>query len=154
MLRADFKKTFYNLWGLFMKFIYLGLLAFSLFGCASTTQNLSSETKMIGEVTDEPTTHDTRHLHTLKFVDQVTGESFKVVDSPNLVKLHHETGKSYLIEAQVEKKQKFIFWGENLIVKSFSILKETSEEVPHKYYDNTKMRSGNYQVRRIGRDRL
>ena len=137
-----------------MKFIILTLLGLSLFGCASTTQSSSSQTKLIGEVIDEPATHDTRHLHSLKFIDQATGKTFKVVDSPNLVKLHHETGKSYLIEAEVEKKPKFIFWGENLVVKNFSVLKETSEEIPHKYYDDTKMRSGNYRALRIGRDRL
>lgn len=137
-----------------MKFIILTLLGLSLLSCASTTQSSSSQTKLVGEVIDEPATHDTRHLHSLKFIDQTTGEAFKVVDSPNLVKLHHETGKSYLIEAEVVKKPKFLFWGENLVVKNFSVLKETSEEIPHKYYDDTKLPSGNYKVRRIGRDRL
>lgn len=137
-----------------MKFIYLTLLALSLFSCASTNQKTNLQAKMVGEISDEPATHDTRHFHALKFVDQVTGETFKVVDSPDLVKLHHESGKSYLIEAVAVKKPKFLFWGENLVVKNFNVLKETSEEVPHRYYDDTKTRSSGYQIRRVGRDRL
>lgn len=136
-----------------MKYVLLAMLASSFFGCASTTTKTNQPTTMIGEVTDDISTHDTRHEHELKFKNQDTGEVFTIVDSPELMKVH-ENGKNVLIEANVAKSSKFLFWGGNLIVKNFRVIKETSDEIPHTYVAPKTTRTPTQFRSRIGRDRL
>lgn len=131
-----------------MKTLYVFLISGLLLSCSSLSQKSNSPEKMVGEVVDEADTHDTRHLHSLKFIDQLTKKIFKVVDSPALIKLHHETGKNYLIEAEVEKKSNFLFLQEKLVIKNFRVLKETSEAMPHHAYDETNIRSNNSRLLR------
>ena len=86
--------------------------------------------KWVGEIKDEAATHTTDHKHELKFVKKDDGKEYAVVDSPELVKLHHESEKNFLVEIEAEKTPRFLFWGGNLIVKNFKILEEGSS-VPH-----------------------
>lgn len=86
--------------------------------------------KWIGEVKDEASDHTTEHQHALEFVKKDDGKEYDIVDSPELVKLHHETEKNYLVEIEAEKTPRFLFWGGNLIVKNFKVLEETAL-VPH-----------------------
>lgn len=137
-----------------MKYVLMAILASNLLGCASMGTNSNEKTaNVIGEVTDDRFSHTTEHDHELTFKNQDTGEVFKIVDSPNLVKLHHETEKNFLIEAQVAKTPKVLFWGGNLVVKNFRVIKETSDAIPH-YVIEKSARKSPASVRRIGRDRL
>lgn len=86
--------------------------------------------KWVGEIKDEDSDHTTEHNHSLEFVKKDDGKEYDVVDSPELVKLHHETEKNYLVEIEAEKTPRFLFWGGNLIVKNFKVLEETAS-VPH-----------------------
>ncbi len=133
-------------------FLYLPLLL-TLVGCAST-QEINENGKIVGEVKDTSATHDSRHLHQLTFKDSKSGQVFKIVDSPNLVKQHHETEKELLIEAKVRMTPSFLFWGGNLIVEEFSVLKETSEVIPHgQYIEPMKDKYSTNKIR-VGKDRL
>lgn len=86
--------------------------------------------KMVGEISDSASDHTTLHEHQLEFKSRETGDTYNIVDSPDLVKLHHQTEKNYLVEIVAEKTPRFLFWGGNLIVKSFRVLNETAV-VPH-----------------------
>jgi hypothetical protein len=86
--------------------------------------------KWVGEIKDEASDHTTEHQHALEFVKKDDGKVYDIVESPELVKLHHETEKNYLVEIEAEKKPRFLFWGGNLIVKNFTVLEETAS-VPH-----------------------
>jgi hypothetical protein len=86
--------------------------------------------KWVGEIGDEASDHTTEHSHRLKFINQETGKSYDIVDSPELVRLHHDTEKNYLVEIEAEITPKFLLWGGNLIAKSFKVLEETAS-VPH-----------------------
>ena len=96
--------------------------------------------KWVGVVKGDGDYHTTDHDHELKFVRQSDQENFDIVDSPKLVKLHHETEKNYLMEIEAEKTSRFLFWGGNLIVKNFKILKEL-ETVAHKKPVRTPVRT-------------
>ncbi|AZZ37298.1 hypothetical protein CIK05_11030 [Bdellovibrio sp. qaytius] len=135
-----------------MKYIYFTAIALSFFSCASTniSKNANGRAILTGEITDDQSTHDTRHQHELKFTDQATGQVFNIVDSPELVKLH-ESGKNYLIQADVAQTSKFLFWGGNLVVKNFNVIKETSEEIPHQQINETPRKPSN--MRRVGKER-
>lgn len=86
--------------------------------------------KWVGEISDSASDHTTLHGHKLEFKNRETGDTYNIVDSPKLVKLHHETEKNYLVEIEAEKTSRFLFWGGNLIVKNFKVLSETAS-VPH-----------------------
>lgn len=88
--------------------------------------------KWVGEIRDDASTHTTEHVHNLEFVRQNDGSSYDIVESPELVKLHHETEKNFLVEIEAEITSRFLFWGGNLVVKKFKVLQETSEALPHK----------------------
>lgn len=83
----------------------------------------------IGEVSDSPESHNTRHEHKLTFTRQDNGATYDIKESPELKKLHHETGKNYLMEIQAEIHP--YFFSEYLTVSNFKVLKETSGEIPH-----------------------
>lgn len=121
--------------------IFLGVLtsyssAFAIKGDAVSgidRQPAKSEpeiVKWVGEVKDEPSDHTTEHDHKLEFIKKDDGKEYDIVDSPELVKLHHETEKNYLVEIEAEKTSRFLFWGGNLIVKNFKVIQETGS-VPH-----------------------
>lgn len=96
---------------------------------STTVRKPNERVTWIGELTDDPATHNTRHEHKLVFVRQDSGEKYAVEGSPELLKLHHETGKNYLVEIEAEKRPRF--FSEYLKVSSFKVLKETSPEIPH-----------------------
>lgn len=87
--------------------------------------------KWVGTVRDDANTHTTEHGHELKFTRKDTGDSYNIVDSPELVKLHHETEKNFVLEIEAEKTPRFIFWGGNLIVKKFQVIEEASGPIAH-----------------------
>lgn len=116
-----------------MKYVLLAMVASLFFGCASTGTKSNQTTLVTGELSDDLSTHDTRHEHQLSFKNQETGEVFKVADNAELKKLH-ESGKNYLIQANVSTSPKFLFWGGELVVKNFNVIKETSDEIPHRVY--------------------
>ena len=86
----------------------------------------------VGEIKDTSLSHTTRHFHELEFTNKETGKSYDIVDSPELKKLHCESGKNFLVKIEAERTPRVLFWGNNLIVKSFTVLGETSEVVAHK----------------------
>lgn len=86
--------------------------------------------KWIGEVKDEAATHTAGHEHELKFVKKDDGKEYGIKDSPDLVKLHHETERNFIVEIEAEKTPRFLFWGGNLIVRNFKVLEET-DSAPH-----------------------
>ena len=96
--------------------------------------------KWVGVVKGTEDYHTTDHDHELVFVRQSDGEDFDIVDSPKLVKLHHNSEKNYLMEIEAEKTSRFLFWGGNLIVKNFKVLKEL-ETVAHKKPARTPVRT-------------
>lgn len=75
--------------------------------------------------------HTTKHYHDLDFVRKSDGESFDIIDSPELEKIHCSSSKRLLVEIEAERTPKVLFWGNNLIVKKFTVLEEL-EELPHK----------------------
>ncbi len=136
-----------------MKSLLFLPLLLTLVGCAST-QEMDQNGKVVGEVKDTSATHDSRHLHRLTFKDSKSGQTFKIVESPSLVKQHHETEKELLIEAKVRKTPSFLFWGGNLIVEEFSVLKEMSEAIPHSQYVEPIKDQFSTNKIRVGKDRL
>lgn len=86
--------------------------------------------KWIGVVKEEAGQHTTDHNHEIQFVRQSDQETFDVVDSPELEKLHHGKEKRLLVEAVGRVTPKFLFWGGNLVVSQFNVLKEL-ESIPH-----------------------
>lgn len=132
-----------------MKYVLLAIVAGMFFGCASTSTKPNQTTLVTGELSDDLSTHDTRHEHQLSFKNQETGEVFKVADNAELKKLH-ESGKNYLIQANVSTSPKFLFWGGELIVKNFNVIKETSDEIPHRVYiENTKRTPTSFRRNRL-----
>ncbi|MCB0361355.1 MAG: hypothetical protein KDD35_01450 [Bdellovibrionales bacterium] len=77
--------------------------------------------------------HTTRHDHDMEFVRESDGETFDIVDSPDLEKVHCESSKKLRVKIEAEKTSRFLFWGGNLIVKNFEVLEEL-ESIPHQKY--------------------
>lgn len=75
--------------------------------------------------------HTTNHNHEISFTQQSTGQSFDIINSPKLEKAHCSSEKNLLVEIEGEKTPRFLFWGNNLIIKKFTVLKEL-EKTPHK----------------------
>jgi len=67
---------------------------------------------------------------TLEFIDDETGKSFELEDAENLVALHCEKEKDFVVKITAEKETQFLFWGGDLKLKSFEILEER-ESTPH-----------------------
>jgi hypothetical protein len=87
--------------------------------------------KWVGLVRDNTSSHTTNHEHRLQFVKNGGSDVFEIIDSPELVKLHHETEKNYVVEIEAEKIPSFLFWGGNLVVKNFKVVSEASEQISH-----------------------
>ncbi len=102
--------------------------------------------KWVGVIGDEDGYHSSKHQndHTLEFVRQNDRESFDVVDSAELVKVHTDTDKRLLVSVEGELTNRFLFWGGNLIVKNFTIIKELediSHQEPQNYTSSERSRS-------------
>lgn len=78
--------------------------------------------------------HTTRHDHDLEFVRESDGETFDIVDSPALEKIHCDSSKKLRVKIEAEKTSRFLFWGGNLIVKNFKVLEEL-DSIPHQKYE-------------------
>ncbi len=76
--------------------------------------------KWVGTIKDDADSHPAEHE--LAFTRKDNGATYDIVDSPELVKLHHDTEKNYVVEIEAEKTSKFLFWGGNLIVKNFRVI--------------------------------
>jgi hypothetical protein len=84
--------------------------------------------KAIGKITESRNDHTTKHEHELNFVRLSDGETFDIVDSPQLVKEHCETEKNSVVEVEGYRTGKFLFWGGNLVVTNFKV--HSDIEVP------------------------
>ncbi len=140
-----------------MKILILFTLVFVSVGCASSSKELeeSSNDLLTGVVYDEPSSHDDRHNHALKFKENVTGRIYSLAENNELLSLHHNTEKNILVDLKGEVRSKFLIWGQELVVKEFKVLEEVGEKVPHaKFKDASKdLRSFQNRVR-SGRDLL
>lgn len=77
--------------------------------------------KAIGKITESPSNHTTKHKHELQFVRLTDGETFDIVDSPELLKEHCESEKNSVVEVEGYRTGKFLFWGGNLVVTAFKV---------------------------------
>tara|TARA_B100001248_G_scaffold227480_1_gene185923 strand:- start:1264 stop:1656 length:393 start_codon:yes stop_codon:yes gene_type:complete len=92
----------------------------------------SDENKILhwtGVVKASDLSHTKKHDHFLEFVRSGDGKVFDIVDSPELVKMHHDTNRSYKVKIEGYLTSKFLFWGGNLVVKDFKVL-EALDEAP------------------------
>lgn len=107
------------------------ILAFGILVFAQSTF-ASEMVKWTGTVKEDSGYHTPGHTygHDLTFVKQDDGESFDIVDSPELEKIHVQKDKNLLVEVEAEKTSQFLFWGGNLIVKNFTVVEELAE-IPH-----------------------
>ncbi|MGE4108230.1 MAG: hypothetical protein AB7F66_13530 [Bacteriovoracia bacterium] len=101
------------------------------FSAERVTKSTQKTVRWLGEIKDD-SGHTVNHRHDLKFVRTDTGDSYSVVDSPAIEKLHHETDKNYVVEATGEVTPKFLFWGGNLIITKFKVIAESSQPIPLK----------------------
>lgn len=106
----------------------LSVNSFARGGSDGRTHRPNQKVTWIGELSDDPSTHDTKHQHKLRFTRQDNGERYDVKDSPELSQLH-ESGKNYLLEIDAEIHP--YFFSSYLTVDRFKILKATTEEIPH-----------------------
>ena len=93
--------------------------------------------RWVGVIKDDASTHTEKHEHELKFVNNETGDAYDLENSSELVKLHHDSEKNLLVEIEAEKKPRFLFWGGQLVVKSFKVIREASEAIPHAKFSPT-----------------
>jgi hypothetical protein len=77
--------------------------------------------------------HNTKHNHSIEFVRKTDGKSFDVVDSPELEEVHCKSSKKLLVEINAKRTPRVLFWGNNLIVNNYKILKEVGD-LPHRKY--------------------
>lgn len=61
----------------------------------------------------------------LEFIRKSDGDKFDIVDSKELEALDWKDHRSRLVQIEAEKTPRFLFWGGNLVVKKFEVLKET-----------------------------
>lgn len=90
----------------------------------STGQAWASEEnafKAVGKITENLSAHTTNHNHDLQFVRLSDGETFDIVDSPELLKEHCVSEKNSVVEVEGYQTGKFLFWGGNLVVTSFKV---------------------------------
>lgn len=81
----------------------------------------------VGEVQDLEDKHSSDHE--LNFVRD-DNKTFDIIESPELVKFQHESGKNHMVKITGERTPTYLFVGSKLIVKSFEVLKETSSIAP------------------------
>lgn len=80
--------------------------------------------KWSGLIYDLPNTHTTDHNHSLLFEESKSQKIYDVVNSSEIEKLHHATNKKYEVELEGYLTPQFLFWGGNLVVTNFNILKD------------------------------
>ncbi len=103
------------------------------FGLSAQLSWAGEVVKWTGIVQEEGGYHTPKHDrdHEIEFVRQGDNDTFDVVDSPELTKLHAEKDKKLLVEIDGEKTSRFLFWGGNLVVKNFKVL-QALDEIPHR----------------------
>ncbi len=69
--------------------------------------------------------------HNLEFISNSDNQSFDIVESEDLVNFHSQKDKILEVEIEGEITPRFLFWGGNLKVTSFKILKEL-EDIPRR----------------------
>jgi hypothetical protein len=77
--------------------------------------------RAVGAIIENPSDHTTRHDHSLKFLNLLDGQISDIVDSPELIKSHCESGQKSVVEITGSRTGKFLFWGGNLVVTDFRI---------------------------------
>lgn len=85
-----------------------------------------------GTISDDPSSHNSNHDHLLKFKKRDDGQEYSVIDSPSLVAAHHEKNRVLLVEIEGEVTPRFLFWGNNLVVKNFKVIDEIGPILTHK----------------------
>jgi len=80
----------------------------------------------VGEVRDLEKSHNSDH--DLTFVRD-DNKSFDIVNSPELVKFQHDSGKNHVLRITGERTPAYLFAGSKLIVRSFEVIKETTQIV-------------------------
>lgn len=93
--------------------------------------------KWIGEISDA-SGHTSGHEHSMQFKNQVTGKVYDLT-APDLTKLHHDAEKNYLVEIEAEKRPKFLFWGGDLVVKKYRVIRDIAS-VPHEEVEESSTR--------------
>lgn len=88
--------------------------------------------KWVGIVGDEEGHHSPNHQkdHALEFARQSDNKTFDIVDSAELLKAHTDSDKRLLVEVEGEITNRFLFWGGNVVVSNFTIIKEL-EAISH-----------------------
>ncbi|MDZ4660138.1 MAG: hypothetical protein SGJ18_00830 [Pseudomonadota bacterium] len=113
-----------------------------LFRGKAVTESPTEDNEMVvwvGRIDDKNARHN-QHQHDLKFSKKDDGRSFDL-DSEGLTNLHHDTEKNYLVEIVAVKTPRFLFWGNDLKVRSFRVLEEL-EAVPHVNSNESPLREG------------
>ena len=73
-------------------------------------------------------THTKDECPDLEFVDSKTGKKFDLERAEELTKLHCASERDLVVRMTAEKESRFLFWGGDLIVKSFEVISETPSE--------------------------
>ena len=109
----------------------MGIILFGLI-TSQTVLAASDSVKWVGILTERRGYHTIEHSdkHVLELVRQDNNETYKVIESEALLGTHIEKDKKLLVEIEGELTPRFLFWGGNLIVKSFKVLNEL-DEIPH-----------------------
>lgn len=84
--------------------------------------------RAVGKITEDRYDHTTKHEHKLKFIRIDDGKEFDIEDSPALVSEHCRTEKGPVVEVEGYLKNKFLFWGGNLVVTNYKVHEDI--EVP------------------------
>ena len=113
-----------------MKKQILSILLFSIITNQSAWATQS--VKWVGTLVEKRGYHTPEHSsnHALELVRQDNNEEYDVIESESLLGVHIEKDKDLLVEIEGEVTPRFLFWGGDLIVKSFKILNEL-EAIPH-----------------------
>lgn len=100
------------------------------FGAITALPAWASEpVKWTGVIQDEQGYHSVNHdsSHDLEFVQEGDQKALKVVDNKSLLKLHSEKDKNLVVKIEGEVTPQFLFWGGNLKIRTFEVLKELGE---------------------------
>ncbi len=65
--------------------------------------------------------------HNLEFITNSDNQSFDIVESNELVSYHTQKDKILEVEIEGEITPRFLFWGGNLKVSSFKVLRELED---------------------------
>lgn len=97
-------------------------------------QNLNTDeldnVKWVGLIKDDASTHTELHEHKLQFVRLEDGKSYNLKFAEELIKLHHDNEKNYIVEIEAERKPK-LFSKDVLEIQQFKIIREAGGQIPH-----------------------